>query len=144
MGSDRAHRHAAVAIAFAALLAGCSRVPAVRVEDAWIRPVEAGQTTAAYFTLVNDSPDTLVLVGVDVPIAKMSMMHETVKVEGMMTMREKDRFAVAPHAKLLFKPGGNHVMAMDAVVGVAEGDTTGLELRFANGRSLHATAKVHS
>ncbi len=143
----RSERWLAGAVACVAVwvVAGCGAgTPPVRVEDPWIRPVETGQTTAAYFTLVNDSPDTLVLVGVDVPIAQMSMMHETVKVEGMMTMREKDRFAVAPHSKLLFKPGGNHVMAMEAVVGVAEGDTTGIELRFANGRSLHATAKVHT
>lgn len=142
--------------AFAALgmwfVAGCAGggAPApvagsgARVENAWVRPVEPGQGTAAYFTLLNDSADSLVLVGVNVPAAEMSMMHETVKDSaGMMRMQEVERFAVAPHGTLEFSPGGNHVMAMQAFVTLAEGDTTGIELRFADGRMLHVTANVH-
>jgi len=137
-------RFGAGALLLGGLAFGCAREPQVRVEDAWMRPVAVSQTTAAYFTLVNDSPDTLVLVKVDVPAVEMAMMHETVHVGAMLSMREADRFVVVPHTKLRFSPGGNHVMAMQALVGLAEGDTTGMELRFADGKRLHATARVHS
>lgn len=143
----------------AALLTGCSGQPtvkpgaespapgtaAVRVENAWVRPVDVDGTTAGYFTLVNDSPDSLVLVGVDVPAAASSMMHETVKDSvGMMSMQHVERFMVAPHARLEFTPGGNHIMAMQSYIALAEGDTTGLDLHFADGRSLHVTAQVRT
>lgn len=152
-----AARLALPAAALAFLLAGCSGKPgstpvadatsgdvtAVRVENAWVRPVEVDGTTAGYFTLVNDSPDSLVLVGVDVPAAASSMMHETVKDSaGMMSMQHVERFVVAPNARLEFTPGGNHIMAMQSYVVLAEGDTTGVELHFADGRSLHVTARV--
>ena len=115
----------------------------LRVENAWVRPVEVGATTAGYFTLVNETLDSLVLVGVDVPAAAASMMHETVKDSaGMMAMQHVERFAVAPRGRLEFGPGGNHVMAMQAYVALAEGDTTGLVLRFADGRTLRVTAQV--
>lgn len=163
MSSRNFHRYrrAAFAALGILLIAGCSggtpggtpgaatggapvAAGGARVENAWVRPVEPGQGTAAYFTLVNESADSLVLVGVNVPAAEMSMMHETVKDSaGMMRMQEVERFAVAPNGKLEFSPGGNHVMAMQAFVALAEGDTTGLELRFADGRLLHVTANVH-
>lgn len=132
------------AATLALLIAGCGRRTSLTVEDAWIRPVDMGQTTAGYLTLANDSADTLVLVGVDAPCAESAQLHQTVREGGMMSMREVDRFAIPPHERLEFAPGGNHVMLMGAVVQLAEGDTTGLELRFANGRKLHVTARVHS
>ncbi|MCC6653371.1 MAG: copper chaperone PCu(A)C [Candidatus Eisenbacteria bacterium] len=115
----------------------------VHVENAWLRPVEPGQTTAGYFTLVNDSEDSLTLVGVEIPAAEMSMMHETVKDSaGAMRMQEVGQFVVAPRGRLEFTPGGNHVMAMQAYLTLAEGDTTGLFLHFADGRRMHVTANV--
>jgi copper(I)-binding protein len=132
------------AATLALLIAGCGRRASLTVEDAWIRPVDVGQTTAGYLTLANDSADTLVLAGVDAPFVESAQMHQTVRESGMMSMREVDRFAIPPHERLKFAPGGNHVMLMGAVVKLAEGDTTGLELRFADGRRLHVTARVHS
>lgn len=147
MRSD-ARRIASCAVAGALLLGalavGCARAPRVRVEDAWMRPVAVGQTTAAYFTLVNDSPDTLVLVKVDIPAVEMAMMHETVHDGAMLSMRQADRFVVAPHQQLRFRPGGNHIMAMQALVALAEGDTTAMWLCFADGAKLHATAYVRT
>ena len=136
-------RGAAAALLFA-VLAGCGHAPPVRVEGAWLRPVGVGQTTAGYFTLVNDSPDTLVLVAVDVPAVEMAMMHVSVRQGAMMSMQEADRFVVEPRGRLEFRPGGNHVMAMGALVSLAEGDTTAMDLRFADGRRLHATARVRT
>ncbi len=130
----------AAALVFA--LAGCGTKPAVRIENAWVRPVSAGGTTAGYLTLVNDSPDSLVLVGVEAPAAGMAMMHETVREGGRATMREAPRLVVAPHTRLRFAPGGAHLMLSNALVELAEGDTTGITLRLADGGTLHATAKV--
>lgn len=133
-----------VAAMLVLLLGSCGRRVGMTVQDAWIRPVDTGNTTAGYLTLTNDSADTLVLSRVDAPFAESAQMHQTIREGGMTSMREVDRFAIPPHAKLEFAPGGNHVMLMGAVVRLAEGDTTGLELRFADGRRLHVTARVHS
>lgn len=133
-----------LAAALALAVAGCAAAPSVRVEDAWVRPVSAGGTTAGYLTLVNDSADSLVLVGVDAPAATESMMHVTLREGGHASMREAGRMVVAPHSRLRFEPGGAHVMLMDALVALAEGDTTGLTLRFGDGGTLHATAKVRT
>lgn len=131
-----------VAAALSLAAAGCAAKPTLRVDDAWVRPVEVGGTTAGYFSLVNGTAAPLVLVGVDAPAASQSQVHETVRVDGRATMREAGPLPVAPGATLRFEPGGNHVMLMGAVVALAAGDTTGLTLRFADGRTLHATAKV--
>lgn len=148
MRSDRVSRCAAFAFVLAAFaLAGCGTRGATpagpRVEGAWLRPALAGQGTAGYFTLVNGSADSLVLVGVGVPAAEQAMMHETVRENGMFSMREAARFAVAPHGTLRFAPGGNHVMVMRLRAALAEGDTVALVLRFAGGDSLAASASVH-
>lgn len=135
---------AGLALLLASILPGCAPAPKVRAIDAWIRPVAVGQMTAAYFTLVNDSADSVTLVRVGIPAVETAMMHETVEIEGRMAMREVERFTVAPHARLVFRPGGNHVMAMQARVALAEGGTTGMDLTLADGRTLHVTARVRS
>jgi hypothetical protein len=71
-------------------------------------------------------------------------MHETVHIEDRVMMREAERFMVPPHQRLRFGPGGNHLMLLHTANALAAGDTTGIVLRFADGRTLHATAKVRS
>jgi copper(I)-binding protein len=120
----------------------CAGAPTLRVEDAWVRSVPAGQTTAGYLTLVNGTADTVTLVGVDAPIADEVQMHETTRVAGRALMRAVPRFVVAPRARLRFAPGGNHLMLVRARAALADGDATELTLRFADGRALQVAARV--
>jgi copper(I)-binding protein len=126
----------------AAVLVGCAQAPPVRVEDAWVRSAEGGQTTAGYFTLVNDSADSLVIARVEVPVAESSLMHETVRAGSSVTMREVPRIAVPPHGRMRFAPGGHHVMLEHVTRALAEGDTTGMILDLADGRRFRVLAKV--
>ena len=106
-------RHAVLATSVCIVLfaaAGCGSPSTVRVERVWIRAADSGATTAAYFTLINDTADTLHVTGVSGDVAEALSLHETLRAGGMVAMRETSRLAVPPHARLAFAPGGHHVM----------------------------------
>jgi copper(I)-binding protein len=132
---------AALLPAALALAAGCAREP-VRIEHAWVRAASVGGTTAAYFTLVNASSDTLHVTGVGGELAAAIQMHETVREGGMVTMREAAAFAVAPRTRLEFRPGGDHVMLERLRESLEAGARVRLALRLSGRADLPIVAEV--
>ena len=138
-------RHRPVLLACLALLAGaggCGPQAPVHVEDAWVRAADSAGTTAAYFTLVNGGPDTLHVTGVTGACAASLRMHRTVRERGMVSMREADRFDVPPHTRLVFAPGGNHVMLTGLAHRLEPGLTVALMLDMSGGAQVPMVAEV--
>jgi periplasmic copper chaperone A len=74
-----------------------------------VMPVSPDRPAAGYFTVEGGSaPVDLVAVTAD--LAQRVEMHETVKVDGMTSMKELIRAPVPVQGKLEFKPGANHLM----------------------------------
>lgn len=74
-----------------------------------VMPVSPDRPAAGYFTVEGGSaPVDLVAVTSD--LAQRVEMHQTVKEDGLTTMKELVRAPVPVQGKLEFKPGANHLM----------------------------------
>lgn len=84
--------------------------PGIKVDSAWIRPADKGMNSALYFEIKNntDKPDTLYDVSSDA--AKMVMIHESFKKDGLMGMRHIKFLVIKARSSVKLEPGGYHVM----------------------------------
>jgi copper(I)-binding protein len=128
---------AAVLVVLFAAPAGAQVV----VTDSWVRGTVAGQQgTGAFMRLT--SPADVTLVGVASPAAKVAEIHE-MKVEGgMMKMSAVPRLPLPAGKVVELKPGGYHVMLMDLVQPLKEGDTVPLSLTFEDTAGAKQTIAV--
>ncbi len=120
--------------------------PAIAVQGAWARPAAAGQNSAAYFVIENQStqPDALVGAMVEASVAKMAEVHETKMEGGVMKMSPAPRVEVPAGGKVEFKPGGYHVMLMELQRELKEGDTVTITLTFEKAGKVTVRATVKS
>lgn len=87
-----------------------ARDPVLSVTDGTLRPgVTPERPAAAYFT-VNGGPQPVELVAVTAAAAQRVEMHETVRENGVTSMRAITRVPVAKGETVRFAPGGRHVM----------------------------------
>lgn len=113
----------------------------VTVSGAWARPSMTGKDmTAAYMKIkVTGTSDTLTKVAVPMSIG-MAQLHETVMVDGGMTMREVKQIAIAKGATLELKPGGYHVMLMGLKSPITVGQKVPITLTFKKKGAVRVTA----
>jgi len=83
-------------------------------------------------------------VGVDGTCAAMLRMHETVRRGAVFSMREVSHLVAPPHARLEFRPGGDHVMLTGLRATLEAGARVPLALRLRDGRVLPVVASVRS
>ena len=103
----------------------------IAVEEPWIRAVpEGSKSTAAYFTLINNGNMDDMLIGVESKTAKKSMLHQTVSKKGISSMQHRKTVHLSPGEKVVFKPGGMHVMLMGIHSVPKEGEKIPLTLKF--------------
>jgi periplasmic copper chaperone A len=113
------------------------------VAGAWIRQPPPGSDVAAlYLSLQNIGTRAVKLTGVECPLARMAMLHETLESGGQSQMRELASQALAPGAAMAFSPGGKHIMLHGLVRPLQVGERVPIVLVFAGGIRLHATAVV--
>lgn len=74
-----------------------------------VMPVSPDRPAAGYFTVEGGSAP-VELVAVTSDLAQRVEMHQTVKEDGLTTMKALVRSPVPVQGKLEFKPGGNHLM----------------------------------
>ena len=118
----------------ALLLASCNSggEPRISATDGCTREVAPGQSAAAaYITLTNrgDGPDRL--IGAESSVSAKSTLHSSSSEGGIARMRPIDGgLKIAPHATVMFKPGGNHIMLTGLKQPLKAGQTVDLMLRF--------------
>ncbi len=76
---------------------------------------------AAYLNLHNTETRTLTLIGAYSPDFRMSEIHRTVEVDGVFKMRHQPELTVAPNQRLVFEPGGLHIMLMQPLKAIQPG-----------------------
>ena len=101
----------------------------ITVAEAWVRGTVAGQKTTGAFMQLRSPVDTA-LVAVTSPAAKIVEVHEMKMDGGMMKMRAVDRIAIPAGKPVELKPGGYHVMLVDLVAPLKDGDNVPLKLTF--------------
>ena len=133
---------AAILIVAAAGLALTESASAqVTVTDPWVRGTVAGQkATGAYMQL--KSPTDAALVAVASLVAKIVEIHEMKMEGGMMKMSAIDKLALPAGKSVELKPGSYHVMLMDLVQPLKEGETVPLKLTFEDKAGKKQTLEV--
>ncbi|MEZ5682451.1 MAG: copper chaperone PCu(A)C [Erythrobacter sp.] len=107
-----------------------------------VLPAVAGNPGAVYFTLENKGDKNVALRRADVKGAGSAMLHETAEWNHEMVMGEMGPPMLQPGDKLVFEPGGKHVMAFDLEPGLAAGGSTEMTLTIAGGKSMTAPVAI--
>ena len=132
-----------IVLAIAALaLAATASAADLRLTDAWVRWIPGGAPSGGYFTVHNDSPVPIELLGASSPEYGMVELHRTVMEGTTSRMEAIDKVAVPAHGKLQFKPGSYHLMLMHPKPGVKVGGEATVVLQFSGGRTLDARFPV--
>ncbi|MEW5685881.1 MAG: copper chaperone PCu(A)C [Pseudomonadota bacterium] len=128
--------------AIAALSVAGAAQAAPAVQTAWSRPAAQGTTGAGFMTLANPDAKPDALVSVQTPWAKETQIHQSSMSGGMASMKRLDRVPLAPGAKVVFAPGGYHLMFMGLNRALKAGDALPATLTFASGAKVQATFVV--
>lgn len=105
--------------------------PEITVTGQWARQSPmATDMGAAYMTVESNAEDELIGASVDMSVAMMTEVHETVSVDGGMKMQEVASIKVSPDQAIVMEPGGFHVMLMGLVKPLEIGQTIQVTLKF--------------
>lgn len=119
--------------------AGGVEAGSVAIEAAWARPGFPGGTSAVYMVVTNRGEEPLRLVGAQTVVAQETHLHRTVLEERagaggethqVMRMEDAGLLELAPGERLLFEPGGLHVMLVHLTQALSGGDRFELTLLF--------------
>jgi copper(I)-binding protein len=102
----------------------------VSVQNAWVRPTNAGQDVgAAYMTLT--STQDITLVGIESDITKSVVEIHSMSMEGgIMKMRMLDKLPLSAGKPYILAPGGFHLMLFDLKKPLNVGDQVNFVLHF--------------
>jgi hypothetical protein len=126
----------------AALAAPTMALAAPKVSDAWSRPAAAGTTGAGFMTLTNPGKAPDALTAVESPWARSVEVHRSMMSGGMSSMQKQPRVALAPGGKVLFAPGGYHLMFLGLKRPLNSGDRLPATLVFASGARVKAEFEI--
>jgi len=129
-----------VASVVLALAASAAHAEVV-VSDAWVRGTVPGQSaTGAFMQLA--SPADSSLVAVATPAAKVAEIHSMALENGVMRMRAMSSLPLPAGKTVELRPGGYHVMLLDLVAPLKEGDSIPVVLTFADTSGRKTTQEV--
>lgn len=97
------------------------------VEDAWVRATVPGQASSGAFMTLTASTDSK-LLEVQSPVAKTVQIHESSMKDDVMRMQQVTSVALPAGQPVVMDSNGYHVMLMDLVGQVKEGDKVPLTL----------------
>ena len=112
------------------------------VVDAWVRPAQAGMNGAGYMTLVNQGRSADRLMGASSPVATQVLLHRSLEIGGVMTMRPVPVLDVGSGARVNLAPGGLHLMFEGLRRPLLAGRSVPVSLTFARAGRVRATLMV--
>ncbi len=116
---------------------------AIAVQDAWIREAPPNATVlAGYMTLDNRSDESLSLVSASAAAFHEIMIHRTEQKDGMTQMTHQEQVIIPANGKVLFVPGGYHLMLMNPKQPLSVGDQVTVSFIFGDQSELSAIFKV--
>jgi copper(I)-binding protein len=102
----------------------------------------ASPNSAAYMTIANDGAQPDQLLSVTCACAASAVPHRSEMKGGVMTMKATGPLAIRGHGRLLFQPGGLHVMLTGLKRPLVAGQRQDMVLRFAHAGSIRAHFEV--
>jgi copper(I)-binding protein len=115
----------------------------ILVSHAWIRAMPPSmKMTGAYLTIENATDAELVLQSASTAVAQTVQIHRMEQVGEVMKMKEIGELRIPAGGRAELKPKGYHLMLIDLLRPLQEGETIPLVLNFAGGASLTVDALV--
>ena len=115
----------------------------IQVRHPWARATPPGATVAAgYLEIRNNGKDADRLLSASTPVAKRVEMHVTEHAEHIAKMRQLRAFEVPGRERLTLTPGGAHLMLVDIVQPLKQGERFPLTLRFERAGELKVEVEV--
>ncbi len=113
------------------------------VESAQVRAVPpVSTTTAAFMVLHNQGDSDLALVDAQSPAAEITELHNHIDVDGVMQMRQVPEIRVPAGGSAKLAPGGLHLMLIDLVAPLHEGDEVEITLVLDSGERMTLAVPV--
>lgn len=113
------------------------------VEDPYLRmPPPGSKITAGYMKLKNTGQRAIKLVSATVPLAKVTELHTHINDNGILRMRQVNAIAIPANGEVAFQPSGYHLMLIDLVRPLQEGERVAMTLSFDDGSSKAVFALV--
>jgi copper(I)-binding protein len=115
----------------------------IRISAAWIAEAPpVSKVHAGYFSLENTSNKKAVLRAVRSKSYDNIEMHLSIDKDGVASMQWLQQLDIEAGQKLLFAPGGYHLMMFRPTGSFKQGDNIELQFEFEDGSTLHSTAVV--
>ena len=116
----------------------------IAIQQAWSRATPKGANVAAgYLTIENRGNTADRLLSASTPLARRVEIHEVLEATGVMRMRAtKDGLAIPPHGKLVFAPGGNHLMFLQLSAPFSESERVPVSLDFERAGQINIALEV--
>ncbi len=133
----------AVALGATLGLGGLARAADLAVVDAWARATPPGAgVAAAYLTIDNTGGGADRLLGATSDAAGRVEIHESRREGEVMRMRKAEPLDIPAGERIVFGPGGLHVMLMELKEPLRQGERLSLTLRFERAGEVHIEAEV--
>ncbi|MFZ5438359.1 MAG: copper chaperone PCu(A)C [Myxococcota bacterium] len=130
-------------VASLALAAEPASKPIVTAAEAWVRlPPPGAKNTGAFMRLTNGGKVDRKLTAAANPASKVTELHTHLNEGGVMKMRQVPFIDVKAGDSTTLAPGGLHVMLIDLVATLKEGESVPLTLTFDDGSTLEVKAVV--
>ncbi|MEB0204710.1 copper chaperone PCu(A)C [Pseudomonas sp. CCC3.1] len=114
-----------------------------KVDDAWVRATVAGQPTTGAFMHITSSTDSK-LVEVKSKVAETVQIHESTMKNDVMSMQAVPFVALPAGKTVNIEPEGYHVMLIDLVAQVKDGDTVPLTLIVEDAKGVKESIEVNA
>ena len=119
------------------VVAGAASASDVEIEGAWVReaPPEMPML-AGYMVVQNRTGKDLVMTGATSSAFGLIEMHQTIIKDGMASMVQQESIKIPAHGKFRFEPKGYHLMLMQPIKELHQGDWVKITLQFSNHKSV--------
>jgi len=108
----------------------------LQVSDAWIKNLPpAIPMRAGYMQLMNHDANTTTIVSISSDAFKKIEIHQTMNIDGVMSMHSIKSLILEANEMASLKPGGMHLMLMKPTRELKIGDEIKIELQFDNDSS---------
>lgn len=115
----------------------------VAIMNSWVREAhEKASVNAGYMTLINASDKEVTLLKVESGAYKTIEVHEMVRVDGLMEMREVEDLSIPANGQIRFEPGGKHLMLMGPKEHLKTGQKVDMTLVFKSGKKQTVSIQV--
>ena len=117
----------------------------IQVRDPWVQAAPPNvKVMAAYLEIHNNGKKSQAITGAASSAFEQVGIHRSVMHGNMVHMEHMKELVVPPDASVALKPGGMHLMLMDAKKPLRIGDQVPITLIFKGGAKITLTAVVRS